>query len=67
MGAVAKKIGVKVCTFLIADAIAGMIWKGIKNRLDGKTVFGKKIEQHKKTYVDWNGNVILGNQDGWVV
>ena len=59
-------MGIKVCKFLIADAIAWLVWKGIKNKADGKTVFGNKVEQKTKTYVDWKGNVILGSQDGWV-
>ena len=66
MGVVAKEIGVKVCKFLIAGAVVRLILKGAKNKLDGKTVFGNKVEQKTKTYVDWKGNVILGSQDGWV-
>ena len=66
MGAAAKEVGVKVCKFLIADILAYFIWKGLANKKNGKTIFGNKVDQKKKTYVDWNGNVILGSQDGWV-
>ena len=66
MGVVAKEIGIKFCKFLIADCLAYLVWRGIRNKMNGKTVFGKKNEQKEKTYVDWKVNVILGNQDGWV-
>lgn len=66
MGAVTKEIGIKFCKFLVAQGLAWLAWKGIKNKMNGKTVFGNKAVQKEKTYVDWKGNVILGNQDGWV-
>lgn len=66
MSAVAKEIGVKFLKFLIADGLAWLVWKGIKNKINGKTVFGNESGQKDKTYVDWKGNVILGNRDGWV-
>lgn len=66
MGAVAKEIGIKFCKFLIADGLAWLVWKGIKNKINGKTIFGNESKQKEKTYVDWKGNVILGSQDGWV-
>lgn len=66
MGAVAKEIGIKFCKFLIADALAWFVWKGIKNKINGKTVFGNEIGQKENTYVDWKGNIILGSKDGQV-
>lgn len=66
MGVAAKEIGIKFCKFLIADYLAWLVWKGIKNKANGKTFFGNKVKQQKKTYVDWRNNVILGDEDGWV-
>ena len=62
-----KELAVKVVKVVLANAIGYVVWKGIKNKLNGKTIFGneKKIE-NDNTYVDWHGNVVLGTQDGWV-
>ena len=59
----AKKIGITI----IGDLIFWLGCKAIKNKLDGKTVFGKKVDPKDDTYVDWKGNVILGQKDGMVV
>ena len=63
-----KELAIKVGKVVLANAIGYLIWKGIKNKIDGKTIFGneKKIEPNDNTYVDWHGNVVLGNSDGWV-
>ena len=59
----AKKIGIAV----IGDLIFYLGCKAVKNKLNGKTIFGRKIEPKQSTYVDWRGNVILGTDDGTVV
>ena len=59
----AKKVGYTI----IGDLIFWLGCKAIKNKLDGKTIFGRKIDPKEETYVDWRGNVILGANDGQVV
>jgi hypothetical protein len=66
MGELCLKMGKKIGKILLVNIIGYMIWCGVKNELDGKTLFGKKKEPKKKTYVDWNDNIHLGTEDGWV-
>ena len=56
-------IAVKVGRILAAYIIADVIWTGIKNKMNGKTVFGNEPKQKKKTYMNWKGDIILGNED----
>lgn len=58
----AKRLGI----FVVGNLL---LWGGgklIKNKIEGKTLFGKKKDAKPNTYVDWKGNVILGTNDGWV-
>lgn len=55
----AKRVGVA----LLADFLFYVGCKAVKNKANGKTIFGKKKEAKKDTYVDWKGNVILGTKD----
>ena len=64
---VGKELAIKIGKVVLANVVGYLIWKGIKNKMTGKTIFGNKIEQKENTYVDWQGNVVLGTQDGWVV
>ena len=49
-------------------AIYGIIWtarkvrKGIRNKIEGRTFFGKELPGNK-TRVDWEGNIVLGSDD----
>lgn len=55
--------------YLVLTVIGGLIVRGtfiaIGNLMDGKDVFGrKKIRKvPKKTYMDWKGEIILGQED----
>ena len=65
MGAVTKELAVKIGKVVLANIAGYLIWKGVKNKMNGKSVFGKekKPELREQTYVDWNGNVVLGTED----
>ena len=63
-GQLAKKLGIA----LLGDLIFWLGCKAVKNKLEGKTIFGKKVESKKpETYVDWRGRIVLGTNDFEVV
>ena len=63
-----KEMAVKIGKVVLANLVGYLIWKGIKNKINGKTILGNEKDKLKEeTYVDWHGNVVLGAQDGWVV
>lgn len=58
------ELGKRVGIFLIGNLLFWGVTSGINNMIDGKTFFGKKKkEKTEKTYVDWKGNVHLGQMD----
>ena len=68
MGAGAE-LAVKIGKVVLANVVGYLIYKAVKNKINGKTVFGDPKARKTKddTYVDWHGNVVLGSRDGWVV
>lgn len=65
MGVAAKEIGIRFLKCLIAEGLVFLIWKGIMNKSEGKTILGG---QKKKGIVWMNGQkcYILSDKEGWV-
>ena len=58
------KLAVKILTFVIGSLIVEGIVFCASNKIEGKTIIGKKIPIKKKTHFDpWTGNIILGTDD----
>lgn len=61
----AKELGLKFLKALIIEGAAYFTWKGVKNKIEGKTLFGKE-QKGQEIRVDWKGNVRLRDDD-WSV
>lgn len=60
-------LGVRIGRALLADFIGYLLFCGIRNKIKGKTIFGKPKKSRDGSYVDWKGNIHVGPNDGWVV
>lgn len=57
------ELGKRLGIFLIGNLVLWGVSSGIGNMMDGKTFFGRKKKEKEGTYVDWKGNVHLGQMD----
>ena len=59
------ELGKRLCVFFVGNLLLWGVCNGINNMMDGKTFFGgkKKAKERADTYVDWKGNIHLGNDD----
>lgn len=56
------KLAQKIVAYIVSSLILECAFAIANNKMDGKTIFGKKTNS-KKTKVTWRGNVILGTDD----
>lgn len=56
------KLAQKIVAYIVSGLILECAFAIVNNKMDGKTIFGKKTNS-KKTKVTWRGNVILGTDD----
>ena len=61
-----KRLGKAIAVFVVGTLVANTVTDGLTNLSEGKTFFGKE-KKHKKTEIDWKGNVHLGSSDYEVV
>lgn len=57
------KLAKTLVLWVASSLIARGILAGVKNKLDGKDVLGRKKIVKQKTYEDYKGDVILGTED----
>lgn len=57
------KLAKTLVLWVASSLIVRGILAGVKNKLDGKDVLGRKKIVKQKTYEDYKGDVILGTED----
>ena len=62
-GQVALKVIGRLGLMIAISAAARGIIAGVQNLLDGKDILGRKKIVRKKTYQDWQGNIVCGTRD----
>ena len=58
-----SKLLQKIVVFVVGGLIIDGIYFVATNKLEGKTIFGNKPKEKKKTKVNWKGYIILGSED----
>ena len=61
-----KRFGKAVLITLLADIVAGMALSALTNVIEGKDIFGNKIDR-KLTQTDYLGRIHLGREDYEVI
>lgn len=56
-------IGKKILIYVIGGIIVEIVMTMANNKLEGKTIFGRKMPMKEKTRIDWKGNIYIGAED----
>ena len=62
-GKIILKVACRLGLMVAISAAARGIVAGVQNLLDGKDILGRKKIVRKRTYQDWQGNIVCGTRD----
>ena len=61
-----KRFGKALLVYVLGSLIADLAFTAVENVSDGKDIFGRKVNK-KRTWVDYSGQIHLGQDDYQVV